>query len=450
MSDLLIVQQKTVGMGPTGNDANTQEVYIKVLVSFEDRLMQLKNARLSVFMSVALNEARILLGQGKPLSSRKLEKRVPYSRPSIMDALDYLTDYHFIVELDELGTDGEKQYRVCNYAWFGTSGLSAFHPDNVADIPAQPHDAQLIASKPGGQEFYPPPPCGSSQQPSAPPVVCKDSLHPSKKISLQEEVEGTLSSIKNSESSSTPSTFAAVKKIFAEVGFYGNDLNDRACTVGIERAKRWAKWVRWALVNRTEFSSPKGIANKHLKKDCEAEPPDPMDVIDEWEHAQREDVAIREYWLKHQQTDDGHNPEIAVEPDPMSEYTTHHPELTDSVTGQANAVWRATLGELQLQMTKAVFDTWVRPTHVLGWKDGGLYVGVHSPYAKEWLENRLNATVQRTVIGIVGRSVEVRYVYADKHTPRQPLRTLDDLSPDHSIASQQRQALQTAEAEQEK
>jgi chromosomal replication initiator protein len=84
----------------------------------------------------------------------------------------------------------------------------------------------------------------------------------------------------------------------------------------------------------------------------------------------------------------------------------------------AHDIWHATLGELQLQMTRATFDTWVRPTRAIAFQDGSMLVGVHSPYAKEWLENRLNTTIQRTVTGIVGKSVEVRYVVKDAQSPR--------------------------------
>ncbi|MCI0476568.1 MAG: chromosomal replication initiator protein DnaA [Anaerolineales bacterium] len=84
----------------------------------------------------------------------------------------------------------------------------------------------------------------------------------------------------------------------------------------------------------------------------------------------------------------------------------------------ANEIWHATLGELQLQMTKATFDTWVRPTHAIAYRDGEMTVGVHSPYAKEWLENRLHTTIARTVTGIVGRSVQVQYIVKDKISAR--------------------------------
>ncbi len=84
----------------------------------------------------------------------------------------------------------------------------------------------------------------------------------------------------------------------------------------------------------------------------------------------------------------------------------------------AREIWQAALGELQLQMTKATFDTWVRPTRAIAYENGAMVIGVHSPYAKEWLENRLDTTVRRTVTGIVGRSTEVRYVVNDQRPSR--------------------------------
>lgn len=102
----------------------------------------------------------------------------------------------------------------------------------------------------------------------------------------------------------------------------------------------------------------------------------------------------------------------------------------------ARDIWHAALGELQLQMTKATFDTWVRPTRALAFEDvgtnGALTVGVHSPYAKEWLENRLDTTIRRTVTGIVGQSTEVRYVIDNKAPHPQD----ESIEPDETGSNQ--------------
>ena len=73
-------------------------------------------------------------------------------------------------------------------------------------------------------------------------------------------------------------------------------------------------------------------------------------------------------------------------------------------------VWQAALGELQLQMTRETFNTWLKPTRVMSYEDGTLIIGVDNGYVKDWLSNRLSATIQRTLTNIVGRTVEARFV----------------------------------------
>ena len=73
-------------------------------------------------------------------------------------------------------------------------------------------------------------------------------------------------------------------------------------------------------------------------------------------------------------------------------------------------IWQAVLGELQLQMTKAIFDTWVRNTRLVSCQDDVFVIGAQNEFARDWLENRLLTTVERTLVGIVGHPVEVRFV----------------------------------------
>jgi len=76
----------------------------------------------------------------------------------------------------------------------------------------------------------------------------------------------------------------------------------------------------------------------------------------------------------------------------------------------ADQIWQAALGELQLQMTKPTFDTWLKNTRAISYEDGTLIIGAHNAYAKDWLENRLMAIIKRTLAGIVGRTVEAKFV----------------------------------------
>jgi hypothetical protein len=72
--------------------------------------------------------------------------------------------------------------------------------------------------------------------------------------------------------------------------------------------------------------------------------------------------------------------------------------------------WQSALGQLQMEMPKASFDTWVRDTRVLSYEDGLFTIGVHNDYARAWLESRLSSTVTRLLMGIMNRGVEVRFV----------------------------------------
>ncbi len=72
--------------------------------------------------------------------------------------------------------------------------------------------------------------------------------------------------------------------------------------------------------------------------------------------------------------------------------------------------WQSVLGQLQMEMPRASFDTWVRDTRPLSYQDGTLTIGVRNAYARDWLENRLASTVSRLLVGIMNASVAVNFI----------------------------------------
>jgi chromosomal replication initiator protein len=90
--------------------------------------------------------------------------------------------------------------------------------------------------------------------------------------------------------------------------------------------------------------------------------------------------------------------------------------LTMSKGDWAQHVWKAVLGDLQMQMTRATFDTWVKHTQVIAYEDGTFIIGVPNTYAVEWLENRLLGAIKRTASTIMQRSVELRFVVKPPHS----------------------------------
>ena len=76
----------------------------------------------------------------------------------------------------------------------------------------------------------------------------------------------------------------------------------------------------------------------------------------------------------------------------------------------AEQAWQTVLGQLQMEMPRASFDTWVRDTRLISYQNGTLIVGVRNAYARDWLENRLASTVNRLLVGILNASVNVDFV----------------------------------------
>lgn len=87
--------------------------------------------------------------------------------------------------------------------------------------------------------------------------------------------------------------------------------------------------------------------------------------------------------------------------------------MATSVKTSAETAWKATLGELELQMTKATFNTWLKDTLFLRVEKGVYVVGVRNLYAKDWLDNRLIDSVRRTLTAIDSEAVDVRFVTMD-------------------------------------
>jgi chromosomal replication initiator protein len=73
----------------------------------------------------------------------------------------------------------------------------------------------------------------------------------------------------------------------------------------------------------------------------------------------------------------------------------------------AEQAWQATLGQLQLEMSRASYDTWVSSAELLGYdEDSACFeIGVKNAYARDWLEDRLSSTLARLLTGMMGKPI---------------------------------------------
>ncbi|MBF6604652.1 MAG: chromosomal replication initiator protein DnaA [Chloroflexi bacterium] len=80
-------------------------------------------------------------------------------------------------------------------------------------------------------------------------------------------------------------------------------------------------------------------------------------------------------------------------------------------------VWRAALGELQVSLSPANFETWLRDTALVDVEDNRFRIAVPNGFAKDWLESRYRSLISQTLARIVGYSTVVEFVTSAPSAP---------------------------------
>ncbi|RME40117.1 MAG: hypothetical protein D6793_00075, partial [Thermoflexia bacterium] len=90
----------------------------------------------------------------------------------------------------------------------------------------------------------------------------------------------------------------------------------------------------------------------------------------------------------------------------------------------AHRIWQTALGELQLELTRATFETWLRGSQAVACEDGTFVIGVANTYARDWLDSRLRPVITRVLTRLTGRTVSVRFVVWEKPPQEEHLEDL--------------------------
>jgi chromosomal replication initiator protein len=77
-------------------------------------------------------------------------------------------------------------------------------------------------------------------------------------------------------------------------------------------------------------------------------------------------------------------------------------------SASAREVWRAVLGDLQMQLPRPTFETWLKPTEGVAENGDTFIVEAPTPFAVEWLERRMFHALQRTLEKVAGRPLQLR------------------------------------------
>lgn len=83
--------------------------------------------------------------------------------------------------------------------------------------------------------------------------------------------------------------------------------------------------------------------------------------------------------------------------------------------------WEVAYGQLQLQMPREAFDTWLRGAKLMTFKpEGNVFcLQVANEYAQAWLEHRLKKVIVRTLSQVVGVPIEVAFALAGAEVPQE-------------------------------
>ncbi|NJL93367.1 MAG: chromosomal replication initiator protein DnaA [Anaerolineae bacterium] len=87
--------------------------------------------------------------------------------------------------------------------------------------------------------------------------------------------------------------------------------------------------------------------------------------------------------------------------------------------------WLATLGQLEIQLNRATYETWVAGAEFVAYEGDTFTVSVRNAYAKDWLEQRLYRLVQTSLSTVLREEVQVRFV-VQQPVPRRRFTRLDE------------------------
>jgi chromosomal replication initiator protein len=93
----------------------------------------------------------------------------------------------------------------------------------------------------------------------------------------------------------------------------------------------------------------------------------------------------------------------------------------------AKEIWRRALSELQVQVSKPNYTTWLCDSQGLSYQDNVFIVGVPNVFVAEWLARRLYPLVRKTLIDITGKDVDVQFmVHNPEHLSASPVASQTD------------------------
>ena len=75
-----------------------------------------------------------------------------------------------------------------------------------------------------------------------------------------------------------------------------------------------------------------------------------------------------------------------------------------------DGLWQQVLDELQNQLSRPTFETWIKPARPHDLSGQTLVISTPNPFARNWLQKHYLGTIGSVVKEILGQAVEVQFV----------------------------------------
>lgn len=79
------------------------------------------------------------------------------------------------------------------------------------------------------------------------------------------------------------------------------------------------------------------------------------------------------------------------------------------VVRSAQEIWEAALGELQIQVNKPNYRTWLEKTVGLSYQGNQFVIGVPNTFAAEYLDQNLHSLIEKTLIGLTKHDIKILF-----------------------------------------
>ncbi len=80
--------------------------------------------------------------------------------------------------------------------------------------------------------------------------------------------------------------------------------------------------------------------------------------------------------------------------------------------GISNELWQAALASLERKYSKPIFEMWLKPIRPIAMSESEIVLAVQSPFARDWVENRLKGDISEVLTELLGATLALRFVVA--------------------------------------